>query len=70
MKLLLSALAIVGMLLVGGTVVAPAFASPPICTIFSHPAGCVLPTPIFANAGGDGAISCTVRNVCPSSSAP
>jgi hypothetical protein len=66
MKLLLSALAIVGMLLVGGTVIAPAFAtSPPVCTIFSHPAGCVEPGPIFANAGGDG---CTKGYCKPASS--
>ena len=71
MKLLLSALAIVGMLLVGGTIVAPAFAtSPPICTILSHPAGCVQPTPIFVTTGGDGGINCERKDNCPSSSAP
>jgi len=70
MKIILSSLAIIGMLLVGGYVVAPAFAtSPPVCTVFNHPVGCVQPTPIFANAGGDGAVNCKRHGDCPPSSA-
>ena len=72
MKLLLSALAIVGMLLVGGTIVAPALAlSPPSCTIFGPNAPDCVERPIFApGLGGDGCARHAPCDKDVSSSAP
>ena len=70
MKVLLSSLAVAAVLVGTGYVVAPVFAdtSSPVCTLLSHPAGCVPPAPIWANAGGDGPVPCEVAlHNCPSS---